>query len=309
MLKGQVLKPEKVLKASGAVMDFVVDGEKLYAATDKGTIDIFGLAKGKLVDRIAVSRIVDFMGEEIPARVYSVDRDSGALLVVAQGGHGFRNVFYGQSGKLRKIIDAATDKLMIKKARFVDKDKFVFGTLSNEISLYDLQSDKIVYTRSVSPYSFSDLCLNRDKTEVFTADESGIVHRIVISTGEVKEEYDENNVDNVYQIGYGNGIIITGGQDRRVGVYITRTQKHYYLESDFLVYSVGINADGTIGAYSANEENDVSLFNISTKKVFLTLKGHESTVTKIFFSDRPVVITSCDDPNIFIWNFDQKKIK
>ena len=63
-----------------------------------------------------------------------------------------------------------------------------------------------------------------------------------------------------------NGIIITAGQDSRVGLYNTSTEKKYFLQKDFLVFSAALNEDGSIGAYTATEDNDISIFETQTQK-------------------------------------------
>ena len=298
---GQQVKPKLSLIASGAVTDFIVQDNVLYVATDQGIVDVFDLTDGSRATQIKLPPITDFMGDEIPAKVFSIDKSDDKLLLVIQGNHGFRNVLLYQDGEISKIIDADEDKMLVKKARFVDDNKVLFGLLSNELILFDHQQKQIIYNVQISAYSFSDFCLNDDKSQVITADESGIIHLIHTNDGKILNEYLGNNVDNVYKTVFQNATIITGGQDRRVGIYHTVVDDKYYIEGDFLVYSVGLSPDGSIGAFSASEDNDICLFNTNTKEIFQTLKGHNSTVTKIFFFNNSKLITSCDDPNIFIW--------
>jgi WD40 repeat protein len=191
--------------------------------------------------------------------------------------------------------------MLVKKARFIDDNKILLGLLSNELILFNHQQKQVIYIVQISAYSFSDFCLNDDKSQVITADESGIIHLISTNDGKILNEYSGNNVDNIYKAVFQNGTIITGGQDRRIGIYHTALNDKYYIEGDFLVYSVGLSPDGSIGAFSASEDNDICLFNTHTKEIFLTLKGHNSTLTKIYFINNSKLITSCDDPDIFIW--------
>jgi len=292
--------------AAGAVTDFVVENNILYAATDQGIVDVFDLRNGNRIKQFTLPSITDFMGDEIAAKIYSIDKSDDQLLLVVQGKHGFRNVLIHQNDNFNKIIDADKDKMLIKKARFVDENKVLFGLLSNEIILFDIPTCQQIYKLQISAYSFSDYFFNEDKSEVITADESGIIHNISVSDGKFLKEYSGNNVDNVYQTVYHNGIIITGGQDRRVGIYNTANADNYFLEGDFLVYSVGLSHDGSIGAFSSSEDNDISLFYTDTKEIFQTLMKHKSTITKISFVSNSKIITSCEDPNINIWEINTK---
>ena len=298
---GQEIKPKLSMIASGAVTDFIVQDNALYAATDQGIVDVFYLTDGSRANQIKLPPITDFMGDEIPVKVFSIDKSGDKLLLVIQGNHGFRNVLLYQDGEIIKIIDADKDKILVKKARFVDDNKVLFGLLSNELIMFNHQKEQVVYNVQISAYSFSDFCLNDDKSQVITADESGIIHLIHTNDGKILKEYSGNNVDNVYKTVFQNGKIITGGQDRRIGIYHTALNDKYYIEGDFLVYCVGLSPDGSVGAFSASEDNEICLFNTNTKEIFQTLKGHNSTLTKIHFLNNSRMITSCDDPNIFIW--------
>ncbi len=300
-LCGQDVKPKLSIISSGAVTDFVVQDNSLYTATDQGVVDIFDLTDGSRTNQIKLPSITDFMGDEIPVKVFSIDKSGDILLLVIQGNHGFRNVLLHHNGEITKIIDADNDKMLVKKARSIDDNRILLGLLSNELILFNHQQKQVIYNLQISAYTFSDFCLNDDKSEVITADESGIIHLIRTNDGKLLKEYSGNNVDNVYKTVFQKGTIITGGQDRRVGIYHTALDVKYYIEGEFLVYSVGLSPDGSIGAFSASEDNDICLFNTYTKEIFLTLKGHNSTLTKIFFTDNSTMITSCDDPNIFIW--------
>ena len=223
------------------------------------------------------------------------------MLAVTQGIHGFRNVLIFENSKPHQIIDAERDKLMVKKARWITGNTILLGLLGNDLIIFDVAQKKSVRKSNISPYTFSDFSLTADKKFVFTADESGVVHQIDLRTVEVKKEFQGMNVDNIYQLVYQNGVIITAGQDRRVGVYQTITGDHYFLQKNFLVYSVGLNADGSIGAYSATEENDISIFMTASRKETFVLKGHQSVVTKMVFVDDHTFISAGDDQYLMIW--------
>ena len=299
----QVVRPATMMKASGAVTDFYLDRNNLVVilTTDNGTIETFDLKSGKKIRQIRLPEMKDFMGDPIPSKAYSIDQLNNRLLVVTQGNHGFRNVLMYEGSNQKKLIDAGRDKMLVKKARFIDSRRVLLGMLSNEIMLYDSENNKVVYNLPVSAYTFSDFCLSEDRKHVFTADESGIVHKIDVLAGKITEEYTSCNVDNVYKLQFRNGTIITAGQDRRVGVYRTVTGSHYYLQKNFLVYCVGLNPDGTTGAFTADEENAITLFDIATKRELYKLNGHRSVVTRIEFVDDKTVISGAEDDYLILW--------
>ncbi|MGB5966337.1 MAG: nitrate reductase, partial [Sulfurimonadaceae bacterium] len=102
---------------------------------------------------------------------------------------------------------------------------------------------------------------------------------------------------------YRSSVIITGGQDRRVGVYRTG-EKPYHLKSDFLVYSVGLSPSGRVGVYSSGEEQALQLFDTKTKKKMDRLVGHKEIVSKIEFIGEHSLISSGEGQEIFLWKVD-----
>ena len=300
-LYGTIITPSYSMKSSGSVTDFIVEGDLLYAATDQGLIDVFDYKKRKRINRYNIPNITDFTGDIIPAKIHSIDKLIGKneLLIVSQGENGFRDVSIIDAEKVSKLVDAKKDKMMIKKASFINKNTIILGLLSNEIILF--KDKKIVYKEQINTSTFSDFELNHSRSKIISTDESGNIHIIDVKSGRTDMEIDGLNLDNVYKLNYFNNRIITGGQDRRVAVYKISNKEKYYLQSDFLVYCVALNNKGTLGAYLANEENDIIVFNTMTKQKVLTLKGQKTLPTNIVFVTDNTIISSGGDPEILVW--------
>ena len=92
-----------------------------------------------------------------------------------------------------------------------------------------------------------------------------------------------------------NDLIITAGQDRRVGIYNFDEKKSYYKEASFLIYSVGLSPSGKLGGFASDEENNVTIFNTNTKENLYKLTQNKSTLTNIlFFNENEIFVTSDD---------------
>jgi WD40 repeat protein len=63
------------------------------------------------------------------------------------------------------------------------------------------------------------MVLSADKKKILIADESGTARLIDINTSKVEQTFSSEHVDNIYSVAYANNTIITGGQDKRVGIY------------------------------------------------------------------------------------------
>ena len=305
LVAGQELHPAVKIKTSGAVTDFLIEGAEVVLCTDAGTVETWNVTTGKRTGIITLPAMKDFMGDPLPTKIFSIDKLNDKMLLVTQGNHGFRNVLILTGADTLKLIDAGKDRMLVKKARFIGKDRILMATMSNEIILFGIESRKKIYDLSVSAYTFSDFDLSKDKSLAFTSDESGIVHKIDVAVGKIIEEYRGNNVDNVYKLVYRNGTVITAGQDRRVGIYRIFNGDNYYLQKDFLVYCVGLNGDGTTGAYSAREDNSICIFDIFTREDKYILTGHKSVVTKIAFQDDQTLISAGDDGYLMIWKIEK----
>ena len=300
-ISGQEVHPLYKIKTSGAITDFVFNDPLIILSTDAGTIETYNVISGKREDFMQLPVMKDFMGDPVPTKIFSIDKISQKILSVTQGVHGFRNVIIFENGQQEEIINAEKDKMMIKKARWVSGNTILLGLMSNDLILFDVTQKLTICELNISPYTFSDFSLTEDKQYAFTADESGIVHKIDVNNCEARQDYSGINVDNIYQIAYKSGIVITAGQDRRVGVYNTITGGDYFLQENFLVYSIGLSSDGSIGAYSASEENNISVFMTESRNEICILKGHQSVITRMEFIDKQTLATVADDHFLMIW--------
>ena len=117
----------------------------------------------------------------------------------------------------------------------------------------------------------------------------------------IVKQFKGQNVDNVFQLDYKNGIIITAGQDRRTAIYSRDGSVAYYKEGSFLIYSAGLSPSGKVGAYAADEHNNVTLFDTQSKANISKLGSHKATLTNILFIDEKELFTASDDNHINYW--------
>jgi WD40 repeat protein len=124
-------------------------------------------------------------------------------------------------------------------------------------------------------------------------DESGEVHIISLNDGKNLQALRGENVDNIFSVDFKSGIILTGGQDRRVGVYDLNHGMKYYKNASFFVYGVGLSPSGKIGAYSCDMDNNVELFSIQTKESLGKFLGTKMVVNSVnFINEKEFFINS-----------------
>ncbi len=302
---GQDIQPALQLNTSGAVYDLVVAHDKLYLATEMGVVDVFSLETGQVLEKITIPGHLDFMGETIPSKIYSIDMLNDQLLLVSQGNHGYRNLIIIREGILDTLLTAKTDRLMIKKARFINPKEVLLGLLSNELIRYNFERKTIDYRQQISPYAFSDFVLHPSGDEFLTADESGVIFRLNLSDGHVISEIKDIHRDKIFQLSCQETTVLSAGQDRRFGVSYSGDKPSWFVDTNFLVYCVGISPDGLLGAFTASEDNSVMLMCLDTQETLGRLVGHNSTLTKIVFMDNRSLITTAEEKKAFIWHLNK----
>lgn len=293
------IQPLFRLKTAAMVTDFVVENDKIYIGNEKGMVEVFDLRTQARLDRIVLEPVRSGTGELMAARIQSVDSRDGTLLIVSSGENAYRNVWkYDEHGLINVI--GTSKKLLIKEARFVDKDRIVMGTFASEIILHDLNEKYEAYSIQQTQSTLGDIALNEDHSKLVMSDESGEVRLIDVKSGKTDAVVGSENVDNVYAVAYAAGVIITAGQDRRVAVY-RKGANPYHLKSDFLVYAVGISPDGRTGIFSSGEDSDLQLFDTASGRKLDRLVGHKALVNKIvFFRDR-YVISAGNENEVLFW--------
>ncbi len=302
LIDAKDISPAFKLQSIGFVNDFVIDANKLYAANDMGTIDIFDLKTKKIINQIILPPVTSGRNRLIAANIMSVDYLNEKVLIVSVGKGLYRNVWIYENHELKNIADESK-KLTIKEARFLNDEQIIFGTIGSDIILHDTTEQYNVYKTHISQSTLGDMMLSNDKTEIVTADESGEIQILDAKSSRVKTRYSSQNVDNIFHVAYNNGVILTAGQDRRMAVYQDGV-KDYHFKTGFLVYCVGLSPSAKLGIYTSNMKNHLQLFNPRTKQFGDTLVGHNTPVNQIKFINEKELFSSDGRRDIFYWKLD-----
>lgn len=236
------------------------------------------------------------------ALVYSVDYLNGKLVFITRTSSGFREFYLYENSKLTKLIYEA-QRLTIQKVKFIDENRVIFGTMGNEIMLYDIKNRKFIYKKQLNMASFSDIALSEDKKYLYTADETPQITKLLVHDGEITKEFNKANKRDIFSIDYKNTLLLSGGKDKRVILY--KTQEEFKMtKGDFFVYAVALNPKATKAAFVKNENSDISIINTKTMKEEYILKGHKQTVIKIDFYKQNELITADEADRLFFWKLE-----
>jgi WD40 repeat protein len=295
------ITPTMTIEVNGTAKDMVLDGNNLVIATDMGHIEVYNIEENKTVKQISIPNIKDFVGDEIPARVMSTDVIDGKYLLLSDSGkNGYSNLFIYDKN-LTQIL-SPENKSAIIKARFIDKEHILLGYLSNEVSLLDLKSRKELYRVQLSESKFSDFALNEDKSQVVFSCESGVLNLVDVKSGKVIKELKGQNVDNVYRVDFKKDTVVGAGQDRRGSIYNVKTGKGSYIAGNFLIYSTALTPSASKVAFSMDEKNNITIYDILTKSKIAILQGQKSTLNVMIFKDENRLFSASDDSTIMVWN-------
>ena len=304
-----IIKPFKELKADDAVNDIVVRDNRLIAATDGGSIIEFNLSDFSSNTILHLPKIIDFMGDKIDDKIFSVDYIDGKYLINADSGEGgFSRLSVIKEGKLTTLL-GPDRRLAIIKAKFIDNSHIFFADLGSTIYYYDLKNRKMIYSKSVSESKFSDFALDRDRKRVVITGESGILKVVDVKSGNIVKEIKRQHLDNVFSVAFEKNWITGGGQDRRASYYNLSNGTHGYFKSTFLVYATAISPNEKYLLYAMDPDNSMRVYDSESLSEKYILKGQKSILTAVRFVDENTVFSASHDDTIMMWKLNQQEKK
>ena len=292
LFSAKIELPTERYKASGSVTDIFYKNKKLYVATDNGCVDIIDVTTKKILQTLEVSKIKDFMGDVVDSKILSIDILNNNILVLSQGEHGYSRVDMFTNNKISNII-TVKDKISIAKSKFLNDYTIILGLLSNDIISYNIKTKKKNWVTQASQSKFSNFVLNEDKSEIVVSDESGNLQIFKTKDATHIKTLSGENLDNVFQVDYKNGIIATAGKDRRVVIYDGNSA--YYKSADFFIYSVGLSPSAKLVGYASDEQNNVTIFKTATKTVVGIYGSNKMTISNILFINEKEFFVSSDN--------------
>lgn len=300
----QVIKTENIITTIRFLQN------RLYVCNAQGGVEIFTLdsnKKAKKIKQITLPNIRDFLGESIAPKVFDIaTSDGNTLYILAQASDAKAQIIaLDSTSGAQKVIFTSdlTPKRIIAKNKF----ELIVGFLSNEIGIFD--TNKLDFTRriQISSAGFSDLALSGNF--IFSSDESGAISVIDSALQGKIASLDMINKDNNYQVAASSGVVLSAGQDRKMAIYrFADTNAKFnlksakFIESEFLIYAVGISPSGEFGAFVKNENNDISVVNLSSLTEIFMLSGATAALNSLVFINDDLLVSASDDKEFIVWN-------
>ncbi|MDE6885571.1 MAG: hypothetical protein K2P17_00805 [Helicobacteraceae bacterium] len=293
------LQPNSKIYTQNFISSIFIYKDILYVSSDNGEVEIYNINSKKKLDSIKLDSISDYFGNKIEPKVFQTHTiDGKKLLILSQDSNGSSKISLYEDRKLVNLDINNADSI-IKKAYFIDNDNILLGFLSNEIWLYNLKQNHIVWRVKPSEAVFSDLIINEN--EAISTTEGGIIYIIDLKNGKISKELEGANFDNVYMLDSKFNVILSAGRDKACGVYYKNSASFKRLETEFLSYAVALSKDSTLGAVSFNENNDILIFNTANLKKIVLLNGGDALPNSIIFIDNSNIVASFDSKSILFW--------
>lgn len=295
------------IQTQSEISSIQITSNNLYVSTINGSVEIYTLNKTPTLSKIIkLPKYQDLFENSYAPKIFNTSSNQdNDILIVSANNNGTRNLNLFQNNQIILLLE----NLNIAKALWLNSHQILIGLLSHEILLFDITSKKIIYQTQISQSSFSDMILNASKTILFTTGESGIIYAINPSNGAILNTFDTINKDKVFQIVTANNTLVSGGQDRQVGIYnftenaLLSQSKN--IKAKFLVYAVGISHDGRYIAYLKNENGEIGIIDTKTGQEKLILKNINAIANTILFY-KDFVIVACDNNIIYFFNIKEK---
>jgi len=265
----------------------------LVAGLENGDIVIKNFKTLKNIFTIHLPKIKDFMDEEISMPIYSMDIKNSKLLILAGGEEGSRELFIFdfKSKKLTHLLHTDTTLMQLK---FLDKNRILFATLSDELKIYNLKTKKMTFLKQVGHYVFSKFAVENNLVAV--GDESGVIHLYNLKTKTIKN-ISGNNKDKTISLDIKNNLILNASSDMQVGIYNKNGNQVLAMKVKFLPYAASLSKNKFAVQY--DEKNEIALFDMSGNLIKL-LKGHTMPLNGMKFINEHKLLSF--SPNeIIIW--------
>jgi len=150
------------------------------------------------------------------------------------------------------------------------------------------------------------LALNENKTKAAIGDESGVIHIVNTLNGKKLLNLQGYNKNKTIALDFVKNYVINGSSDKRVAIYNINTKSQItYTDAKFLPYAAAISPNLNKYAIQYDENNDIMVYNIYSKPLFL-LKGHQMPLILIKFLTKNKII-SASSSEIIIWKLKENK--
>lgn len=297
-LNGQI----KTINVSGSATDIVLTQNKIHISTLSGRIESFDNNTFDKITSIIIKTYKDFDGKTVNSDIFHITNIGDSIYALVRAENGKSDIYQYINLKIKKIIDGNKFNSTIIDIAATKDGHLLFAMLSNELIYYNLETNRILYAKQINPYAFSCFALSTDQNSIIIADESGVISKVEIKSGNIITRYKGENVDNVLSVGWSEKLIIGGGKDRRVSFYNQFSGISWHQQNENFITIVAISPDSKTAVWFDDINNKIVVYSTDSKRIIQQLDGHKSLISSIIFISNDKMISCDEQGKVLIWN-------
>jgi WD40 repeat protein len=292
----------RVMRADHMVLDVAVHRSTLLAATQSGQAVRYDWRTG---ERGAVLFDLERDAKrEIAPSVSSIAISPSGHLYAAVSTEGTLRM--GQlDGSLGSDSISTYERAGLLIVRFVDEDRLLLGDMRGQISLFDIEQKREVYTRQLEYDPVFALVIGPERRRVAVAFRSSRIHVVEVEEGESQRVL-RGHRDSVYALAWlGSMRLASGSKDKSLLIWdlsTSSTQPRLLYSGDHYIEAMAISQRGDVLAFTL-EENTLGLLHLEDGKIIRRLSEHTAPVRALLFTDHDRhLISAGSDARIVAWN-------
>ena len=283
-------------RADHMVLESVIDGNLIYAATQNGRINCFNLVTGKKVRNLLYLKPV---GEaNFPPTVFSVAISPERKRLTAGTSIGKAFIFDIRSQNLLGTITAAgIENILV--VRFLNEKQLLLGLMDGTVRLIAWEKNREIYRVKVELDPVNNIRLSQNRHLMAVTTGASTIKILATADGKLVRELNGHK-DTVYGLAFsGNQQLFSGSKDMTLRRWNLSTGKGRVLyKSNFFINSVAWNGKNLIAFHLPNYR--IGIMNHLTGRILKRLDGHSAFINTLFFISPDRLLSSGNDARIFV---------
>ncbi|WP_297192922.1 WD40 repeat domain-containing protein [uncultured Campylobacter sp.] len=284
----------KDLEFNANVSTVALRQDKILVGLDSGEAFIYDKVDKSLKNSVRLADVKNYYNDNVRPTVYSLDYLNNKLLILSEGNLGKKNLSLYENGVLNtRVLDFDS----AKKVFFIDDENILLVLFSAQIKLLNLKDLRQIKDFSFSHYSLNDSSINKEKMELASVFESGVVELFDLKAWKDKKSYFAHK-DNVYQVSNKKDFIVSCSTDKSIA--LINKDEIKYIRENFLIYSCALSSDAKFLSYANSEKNLVNIVDVNSLKLIKSIDTKRLMVENlIFLDDKELLISGFSNKIIF----------
>jgi WD40 repeat protein len=283
-------------RADHMVLESVIKGNLIFAATQNGRINCFNLKTGTREKDLL--RLEPGVNSNFPPAVFSVALSPRGNFLAAGTSIGKVFVFDPISFSLLKtIIITGIENILV--VRFLNENQLLLGLMDGTVRLVDWNSNRELYRVKVELDPVNNIRLSPNRKSMAVTTGASTIKILRAADGKIVQELDGHK-DTIYGLVFsGTRRLFSGSKDMTLRLWNLATGNSKVLyKSSFFINSVAWNGKNLVAFHLPNYE--IGIMNYLTGSMLKRLKGHSAFINTLFFISPDRLLSSGNDARIFI---------